>query len=145
MNKQKNVIIIIVILVGLIGLFWYYFNKEEKSHETPNFKFAELGISEAEVEKNAGKPINEITNEEEVIKDLIDYKQKLDEFIETYQKSSDGVIEKKLKALNEVLQNNPQSKNLKKVVYKVTQIDNEGITSEYQKSIYYSDGKLIYF
>ncbi|TWP23093.1 hypothetical protein ETU10_08330 [Apibacter muscae] len=145
MNKQKNILIIIVILVGLVGIFCYYFNKEEKSHETPNFKFAELGICEVEVKKNAGEPIYEITNKEEIVKELFEYKYKFEEFIKTYKKSSDGEIEKKLDVLNNVLRNNPQDKNLKKVVYKIIQTDDEGYTSDYQKSIYYLDKKLIYF
>jgi hypothetical protein len=148
MSKQKNIIIIIglVVLVGLTGAVWYYlnFNKEEKSHEVPDFSFAELQMSEAEVQKNAGKPRYETTDTEEIVNELFEYKYTLEAYIETYEKSADGEAWKKLAVLTEALQDDPQNKDFKKAVYEITQTDNDGYVSEYQKSVYYLDGKLIY-
>ncbi|MDR1339812.1 MAG: hypothetical protein LBK58_07160 [Prevotellaceae bacterium] len=146
MSRQKSIIIIIglVVLVGLAGAACHFNKAEEKSHEVPDFSFAEVNMSEAEVKKNAGEPKYETTDNEEIVAELFEYKYQLEAYIETYEKSDDGEVEKKLAVLHEALQNDPAGKNFKKAVYEITQTDDDGYVSEYQKSIYYLDGKFIY-
>ncbi len=147
MKKQKNSIIAIILTLWIIGISYSCFSdkKDEKSHESPSFKFAKIGMSEAEVIKNAGKPTIVITDTKRIIEDLIDDRNRLNEFIVNFKKSNDGRIEQELEVLNSVLKDNPQDKNLKKVIYTITQTDDNGYTSEYQKRIYYLDDKLIEF